>query len=408
MRNWVGIALLLIGSGVVTHQYLLVFVGCLIVLTIGLAWLWVRGRLRSISYERRLMQDHLFPDETTDVILQVTNRSAIPIAWLDVHDDLNENITLLIKQPVVPIQQTTALLWYERIRWRYPFTVRRRGRYRFGQVRLTLGDPFGLFQDEEIRSVHTYLLVYPRLLPLTLPALPARAPLGEARTRRPLVEDPSLITGARPYQPGDPFKRIHWTATARSQQLQSKVYEFNARREAMIMLDTTTFIGVAFDPNLRLLDMLVEIAAASIQQLLEAKYAVGLCANAATYNGSSPISVAPSRAAEQWSMLLETLALLVVIQRASYADLLLTQSAALRWGTLLVLITAFPDAELGGVILALRQRGHQVVIFSVATCVPDWVATLEVEYYTIKEGEQGFVGIPQHGEHPAERRPIAS
>lgn len=52
-----------------------------------------------------------------------------------------------------------------------------------------------------------------------------------------LYEDPTRISGVRSYQAGDPLNRIHWRATARTLQLQSKVYEPSCVVGATVLLD---------------------------------------------------------------------------------------------------------------------------------------------------------------------------
>src|SRR5262249_48196638 len=52
-----------------------------------------------------------------------------------------------------------------------------------------------------------------------------------------LFEDPSRIAGIREYQAGDPLNRVHWPSTARTGQLQCKVYEATTMAGATILLD---------------------------------------------------------------------------------------------------------------------------------------------------------------------------
>ena len=393
MQIWVRIAIGLALIGIWLRQPLIALFGLLVLVMFGIAWLWSRWSLRAVVYGREIIPSRIFPGETADLILRLTNQGPLPLAWVDVSDKLNENITLLVRDPQLPLQQTTPLLWYERVSWRYRIQARRRGRYRFDEVVLRSGDPFGILPREEERAVYNYLLVYPRLLSLVVEGLPARSPLGDMRTSRQLFEDPTLLAGARPYQRDDPLKRIHWPATARSQRLQSKLYEFTIMREAVVMVNTMTFSGPVYNPDLHMIDRLVELAAATVRHLLDVQYAVGLSANASMHGGISPVSVAPSRSEDQWMILLETLALLIVLRRESFGDMVLEQGNRLRWGTLVILVTAILEEELGSTILQLQRRGHRVIIFSLAAQMPGWLAALDVDYYSVEERDGTFYAL---------------
>ena len=62
-------------------------------------------------------------------------------------------------------RHTTALRWFERVRWRY--TVRcPPGLYSFGPVTLRSGDLFGLFSRTVEQAAPARLYVYPKLLEL--------------------------------------------------------------------------------------------------------------------------------------------------------------------------------------------------------------------------------------------------
>ena len=52
-----------------------------------------------------------------------------------------------------------------------------------------------------------------------------------------IFEDPTRIAGVREYQPGDSLNRINWKATARTGELQSKVFEPSTVVGATILLD---------------------------------------------------------------------------------------------------------------------------------------------------------------------------
>jgi len=52
-----------------------------------------------------------------------------------------------------------------------------------------------------------------------------------------LFEDPTRISGVRPYEQGDALNRVHWHATARTGTLQSKIYDPSSISGATLLLD---------------------------------------------------------------------------------------------------------------------------------------------------------------------------
>jgi uncharacterized protein (DUF58 family) len=99
------------------------------------------------------------------------------------------------------------------------------------------GDLFGLYRRYRVAAEPSFLLVYPRVVPLEGYDLASRRPIGEVRLTHRLFEDPTRITGVREYQAGDPLNRVHWGATARTGQLHCKIYEPSTLVGATLVLD---------------------------------------------------------------------------------------------------------------------------------------------------------------------------
>src|SRR5690606_25410219 len=91
-------------------------------------------------------------------------------------------------------------------------------------------------------DTYTPVIVYPRIYSMPELGLPASRPFGERKGRERIFEDPGRIAGIRPYQPGDPMRRIDWKASARMQALQSRVYEPSATMHMLIALNVNTMV----------------------------------------------------------------------------------------------------------------------------------------------------------------------
>src|SRR5262249_6878200 len=120
---------------------------------------------------------------------------------------------------------------------KYRLNLEMRGYYQIGPVVMESGDLFGLHRRYRVATEPHFLLVYPKVVPLEGYDIASRRPIGEVRLTHRLYEDPSRIAGVRESQAGDPLNRVHWPSTARTGQLQCKVYEPTTIAGATILLD---------------------------------------------------------------------------------------------------------------------------------------------------------------------------
>jgi uncharacterized protein (DUF58 family) len=112
-----------------------------------------------------------------------------------------------------------------------------RGYYQLGPLLVETGDVFGLHRRFRVMTEPSFAQVPPRIVALEGYNLSSRRPIGEIRLAHRLFEDPTRLAGVRPYQKGDPLNRIHWRATARTGQLQSRAYESSCVAGATFVLD---------------------------------------------------------------------------------------------------------------------------------------------------------------------------
>lgn len=368
-RVWITAAVALALFGFMSRQGNLVILGSLLLITFGLSWFWTRYSLSGIRYERNFSERRVFPGEPVNLVVRVTNRSPLPLAWFECDDEVLADIQMTkgsLKQTeavkVRYLSNNTPLLWYERVSWHYQFVPVKRGYFRFGPLSLRSGDPFGLFTRYEQRDNLDHLIVYPRIVPLMKYGLPARQPLGERRSDRQIFEDPSRTIGVRDYTSADPFKRIHWSATARRQQLQVKVYEPTTTPQAIVFLNITTFERSMYGLDPVMFERAVTLAASAVAQLIEERHATGLFVNTSMVGADQPVKLWPSRDPGQLMLVLEALAKLTVISTSNFEEILDAAGSRMPWGATLVLVTVLLESQLVATILQLRSAGHRIVI----------------------------------------------
>jgi len=129
----------------------------------------------------------------------------------------------------------------------YQVTFLMRGYYQLGPLLLETGDVFGLHRRFRVAGEPHFALVLPKVLSLQGYNLASRRPQGEIRVVHRLFEYPTRLAGVRPYQQGDPLNRIHWRATARAGELQTRTYESTCVSGATFLMDfhTGSFSGTS-------------------------------------------------------------------------------------------------------------------------------------------------------------------
>lgn len=249
MSGWIvlGLGMLLVGAALNAPGLLLV--GGLTLLSRWLTTLWSRYGLRAISFDRRLGSDRAVWGDEVALDVEVWNAKLLPVPLLVVDDHVTDTLHVVGRRLGAserPGQGTLAnawsLLWYERVVRHLTIDARRRGVFTFGPVRLTVSDLFERGTNTEERELPARLLVRPRTVPVRAREA-ARAPLGTSRSSASLFSDPSRFAGVRAYQPGDPLRRIHWRAMARTGVPVSRRYEPVNERHVLIAVDLQTVPG---------------------------------------------------------------------------------------------------------------------------------------------------------------------
>jgi uncharacterized protein (DUF58 family) len=109
-----------------------------------------------------------------------------------------------------------------------------RGRLPCPRLRVQTRFPFGLWQAWSYYTPPLAAIVYPAP-ERDSPPLPVGA-TGSDDEDTGLVVSGDEFAGVRPYQPGDPLKRVAWRLAARSDELTVKLFEAHARGEVVLDL----------------------------------------------------------------------------------------------------------------------------------------------------------------------------
>jgi uncharacterized protein (DUF58 family) len=372
LRNWAYALTLVFILGVIARQpWPVAFtVAVAIVLTITVQWR--RHALDLVHYTRRWVYRRGFPGEHLDVRITVENRKILPVSWLRIVDTWPRAVgpadeTILSPSHMEEMGELVniySLRWRQRIERLYQLTLRQRGIYLIGPADLTSGDLFGMYEISQTTAEVDQVVVFPELLPINSLQLPVQDPFGERRSLRRLFEDPIQTMAIRPYQPEDGFRQIHWAATARTGELQVKVYQPVSTRVLMVCLNASTqamyWLGVDTDR----LEHMIKIAATLAYQGIQNGYAVGLLSNGCLAHSDQPFHLPPARSTTHLSHLLTALAAVTPFTTAPFETYLTHSMPKIPYGASLVVISAVSSPTLCASLMQVNRYRASTTLLS--------------------------------------------
>ncbi|MFO0922326.1 MAG: DUF58 domain-containing protein [Pirellulales bacterium] len=245
---------------------------------------WLTHRwAESLEGVRSTSQSEVTVGDSIAIGIEIINRSKLPIVWLLLEDFIAKKHT---KQPPVSLTihgtplRLFTLAGKSRRFLTYRVTTERRGYYQLGPLIAETGDLFGLYRKYRILTDPHYVLVLPRIHPLAGYDVASKRPIGAIRVTYRHMEDPTLVSTLREYQQGDPIRKIHWRATARTGVLHSKVYEPTCIEGAMLIVDLHPDSNPSHHEPIRT-DLAITAAASICHTLYQVQQPFGLLSNGA-------------------------------------------------------------------------------------------------------------------------------
>ncbi len=376
--TWWPFLVLIFLLGLLGGVYSLAAFALMLLIISAIAFWWKRHALDGVNVRRKFVYRRGFPNETLNMQVEAENRKFLPLPWLRVYDQVPvqvgpEDESAMRQTHVADIGALVSLFslrWFERDRREYKMLLRERGVYRLGPASIESGDLFGLFEQIDPNGPVDYLTVFPKSLPFQAIQLPSGDPFGDRHTRRRLYEDPNQPMGVRDYRPEDDFRRIHWPATAHTGELQVKVYQPISARVLVVCLNVLTLKHYWEGTDPELLEYLVKVTAAIVQQALDDGYRVGLVSNGCLAHADQPFRVPPGRSPEHLATLLTALASVTPFVTGSFDRFLISEAPRLPYGATLFAITALTEDSLAEALIRMKQHGRRVVLLSFAPQKP--------------------------------------
>ncbi|MCG0275743.1 MAG: DUF58 domain-containing protein [Thermosediminibacteraceae bacterium] len=264
---------------------ILVFVAA-ISAALGISYLWSAFSVKELEFNHRLEKERVFFGDTVNYIQELTNAKILPLPWIRVNTEvpaaaefLKGNLDPHHSADKKTLSGLYSLLWYQKVRRKYPVYCRSRGIFVFGPGTLSTGDVFGFFYKEKPIASIARLIVYPRVVDVAVGEGKPDITLSGVSGRKTLLSDPFCFTGTRDYVPGDSLKDVEWKSTAKLDRLRVKVYDSSFTKRISILLDVNTFeiAWEGIDPELA--EFLVMLAASISKKALDQGFQVMLASN---------------------------------------------------------------------------------------------------------------------------------
>lgn len=208
--------------------------------------------------------------------------------------------------------------------------------------------------------------------------------------RESIMDDPTRLRGIRQWEPGDPMRSVHWSATARTGTLHSKVYEPSSIIGATLIMDLHQRTTPQRHEPVRS-DLAITAAASIATALHESNEPVGIATNArdaadrirqegwqgdhrvrglaqaaaSMLNESErlrPIILAPARGPNHLREIMRTLARLEITDGLTFSELLVECESQLSAETTLLVILQQAEPETIAALISLQRRGRAVAV----------------------------------------------
>jgi uncharacterized protein (DUF58 family) len=271
--KWMAGTIALLVVGLVFQLSLLIYAMYVLLGVLLLSRVFTRVWTAGIEAQRFGADEALEIGQSIEVKVAARNAGRLAVPWLLLEDYLPREALTQFPQHIKAEGGRLAVARLEPgeskvFSYRVQFLMR--GYYQLGPLLVETGDVFGLHRRFRVMTEPSFAQVPPRIVALEGYNLSSRRPIGEIRLAHRLFEDPTRVSGVRPYQHGDPLNRIHWRATARAGQLQSRQYESSCVAGATFVLDfhASTFIGTAGAVS-------AELAAVAVASLAQAVCLMG-------------------------------------------------------------------------------------------------------------------------------------
>ncbi|MCZ7666344.1 MAG: DUF58 domain-containing protein [Chloroflexi bacterium] len=310
-----------------------------------IAFLWTYSLAKNLHISRKLRFGWVSIGDRLSEAFELRNSSFIPALWVEINDESTvPGYDASIVQSVGAASQMS---------WRRSAVCLRRGQYLIGPWSLRCGDPFGIFSATRRFLETTEIIIHPPIHSKLPIPLPSGKSAGRARARQRAVQATINAATVREYQPGDPFRWIHWRSTAHQDKLAVREFDLDAAGDFWLVLDLEKSVQLAEGPA-GTEEHAVLLAASMAAQAIRLVRNTGIAAY-----GRIPHIIHPGVGEGQLWQILRVLALVNADGAIPLTTALRDVAQAARPGSTALIVTPNGAADWLPSLMTLAKRGVQ-------------------------------------------------
>ncbi len=326
------------------------------------------ARLERLVYERYFTEEGVYEGEEVELVEIIRNPGFFPMLGVDVESYIYNELDLEEYEPDGKSSMQYCIsrfnLWpYMQIKRYHRITATQRGHYKL-QIATIYSKKAPIPMDAP-----TELYVYPKAVPLGLPALAVGRMQGDFVSQRPLFTDPFSLAGIRDYRFGDPVSQINFKASARvpmtgfsASPLKVNARDYCASRRLMVYMDFHLPMGSKIDGkeyNKRA-ERGLSFAAALVRDAIYGGFAVGFAANCKATDGELSSRFPCESSDAQLIAIMKEMARMNPADGASFASILEADIKSSMRDTEIIIISYDTEEEVLDRITTLEQLGNSV------------------------------------------------
>lgn len=344
------------------------------IVALGLMYvLWtvmVKRGMKNLTCQRQFSRTAVFEGERGELVETVRNDGPYIIPWLRVESYISPNLRFGRQENLQVSSETFyrscfTLMPYQQIRRRHRVEFLRRGIYDLGNASIGAGDLLGLTRFWKDQQLHTPVTVYPQIIDMEQLPYPLSRTMGELVTKNRLLQDPFLIRGIRPYQPGDLVRDIHWQASARTEELQVRVHEYTVCTRLLVVLNAqcsdNQWDNYITPENVDAVEAGIRLAASLCIHGLRGGIAAGFATNMPREKQGGSVLLPPAEGPAWEDNLLESFAQLQLHCAEKFVPML--ENMEQITDTDILILSPYDSESIQQAIEKLRQRGNQVTFY---------------------------------------------
>ncbi|MCL1924769.1 MAG: DUF58 domain-containing protein [Defluviitaleaceae bacterium] len=188
---------------------------------------------QKFTISEALEKNEIVKGEETSYYVSIKNNSFLPCTSVNVKFFETPHIETLHREYIFPLG---AKKKYD---VSFNIEARHRGFFEIGIEGIILYDFIGLFSFKQKHKKRLQLTVLPRILEVNPISLKTATEGIEQNSNFKAEEDYSIVTDLRKYVPTDGYKKIHWKASAKKNELISKNFGTAKKNSVTLILDNT-------------------------------------------------------------------------------------------------------------------------------------------------------------------------